>query len=98
LVVTENSKAAIVIIDAAQYQKEMEEREIYLAVAQGLSSKGEFTPQEVEARLDALFSEAEIDEDEYRRGILHAEDDIRAGCVYTSEEVDAHINAILKEE
>jgi prevent-host-death family protein len=61
IVVTQNGSAAVVLIDAAQYQKEMEERD-------------------------------------FLRGILEAEADIRAGRVYTQDEVDAHIDAILNEE
>ena len=98
VVVTQNGRAAVVVIDAAQYQKEMDERDIYLAVAQGLSSKGKFTPEEVGARLDAVFSEAEIDEDDFRRGMLEPEADIRAGHVYTTDQIDAHIEAVLNEE
>lgn len=57
IIVTQNGKAAVVILDAAQYQKEMEERETYRAVARGLSSKKSYTIEEVEAELDALLSE-----------------------------------------
>lgn len=59
IVVTQNGIAAVVILDAAQYQKEMEERDTYLAVARGLSSKETYTAEEVEAELDALLSEDE---------------------------------------
>jgi prevent-host-death family protein len=57
IVVTRKGKATVVIIDAAQYEKEMEEREIYRALVRGLSSKKTYTLEEVEAELDAILSE-----------------------------------------
>jgi PHD/YefM family antitoxin component YafN of YafNO toxin-antitoxin module len=56
--VTRNGKAAVVIIDAAQYQKEMEERDILRAVLEGRRAVREgrvYSLEEVEAELDALL-------------------------------------------
>jgi len=58
IVVTRNGKAAVVIIDAAQYQKEMEERDILRAVLEGRRAVREgrvYSLEEVEAELDALL-------------------------------------------
>ncbi len=57
IVVTRDGKAAVIIIDFAQYQKEMDEREIYYGLVRGLTSKKTYTLEEVEAELDALLSE-----------------------------------------
>jgi prevent-host-death family protein len=57
IIVTQNGSAAVVIIDAAQYQKETEERETYRALVQGLSSRKSYTLEEVEAELNALLGE-----------------------------------------
>lgn len=57
IIVTQNGSAAVVIVDAAQYNKEMEEREIYLAIAKGALSKETFTLEEVEAELDDILRE-----------------------------------------
>jgi prevent-host-death family protein len=60
IVVTRNGKAAVVIIDAAQYQKEMDEHDIFRAVLEGRRDVREgrvYTIEEVEAELDALLSE-----------------------------------------
>jgi prevent-host-death family protein len=57
IVVTRNGKAVVVIVDAAQYQKDMEEREIYYGLVRGLTSKKVHTLEEVEAELDALLDE-----------------------------------------
>lgn len=60
VIVTQNGSAAVVVLDAAQYQKEQEERDLL-------------------------------------RGILAGEDDVRAGRVHTMEEVEAYLDALLKE-
>jgi prevent-host-death family protein len=57
IVVTQNGSAAVIILDAAQYQKEQEASTYLQAVLDGLLSEGEVTPEEVEARLDAILSE-----------------------------------------
>ncbi len=57
IVVTDGECEAVIIIDAAQYQKESEERETYRALVRGLSSKKIYTLEEVEAELDATLHE-----------------------------------------
>ncbi|MHB8648143.1 MAG: type II toxin-antitoxin system prevent-host-death family antitoxin [Thermomicrobiales bacterium] len=57
IVVTRDGKAVVVIIDAVQYQQEMEERELYRGLVRGLTSKKTYTLEEVEAGLDALLHE-----------------------------------------
>ncbi|MGI8690614.1 MAG: type II toxin-antitoxin system Phd/YefM family antitoxin [Thermomicrobiales bacterium] len=60
IVVTRDGKAAVVIVDFAQYQKEMDERDIFRAVLEGRRDVREgrvYTLEEVEAELDALLSE-----------------------------------------
>ena len=57
IVVTKDGNAAVVIIDAAQYQEEMEERETYYALVRGLTSKKTYTLEEVETELDVLLHE-----------------------------------------
>jgi prevent-host-death family protein len=61
ILVTQTGSAAVVILDAAQYQKEMEERD-------------------------------------FLRGVLEGDADICAGPLFTTEEADAHIDAVLSKE
>jgi prevent-host-death family protein len=55
IVVMQSGEAAVVIVDAAQYEKEMQERDTYLAVGRGLSSMRTYTAEEIENELDALL-------------------------------------------
>ncbi len=57
IIVMREGKAAVVIIDAVQYEKGMEEREIYRGLVRGLASKTTYTLEEVEAGLDAILRE-----------------------------------------
>jgi prevent-host-death family protein len=60
IVVTQNGSAAVVIIDAAQYQKETQERALFRAILEGedAARAGKLVSmEEVEARLDALLAE-----------------------------------------
>lgn len=60
IVVTRNGNAAVVLIDAVQYQKEKEERDILRAVLEGRQDIRQgrvYTLEEVEAELDALLAE-----------------------------------------
>ena len=60
IIVTQNGSAAVVIIDAAQYQKEIQERDLFRAILEGRRDAREgrvYTLEEVEAELDALLSE-----------------------------------------
>jgi len=60
IVVTQNGSAAVVIIDAAQYQKEIQERDLLRAILQGENDirKGRtVSHEEVEAMLDELLAE-----------------------------------------
>ncbi len=57
IIVTRDGEAAVVIVDFAQYQKEMDEREVYYGLVRGLTSRKTYTLEEVEAELDALLSE-----------------------------------------
>jgi len=59
IVVTQNGSAAVVIIDAAQYQREIQERDLFRAILQGrrdIRERRVFTLEEVEAEIDALLS------------------------------------------
>jgi prevent-host-death family protein len=58
--VTRDGKATVVVVDAVQYQKEREERDILRAVLEGRQDVREgrvYTLEEVEAELDALLPE-----------------------------------------
>jgi len=57
IVVTQNGSAAVVIIDAAQYQHEQESVAYLHAILEGLLSEGGMSHEEVEAQLDALHAE-----------------------------------------
>ena len=57
IIVTQNGSAAVVIIDAAQYQHEQESVAYLRAILEGLLSSGGISHEEVEARLDALPTE-----------------------------------------
>lgn len=60
IVVTQNGSAAVVIIDAAQYQKEIQERDLLRAILEGENDirKGRtVSHEEVEAMLDELLAE-----------------------------------------
>lgn len=57
IVVTQNGSAAVVIIDAAQYQQEQESVAYLHAILEGLLAEGGISHKEVEARLDALLAE-----------------------------------------
>ena len=60
IVVTQNGSAAVVIIDAAQYQREQEECDYLRAILAGEDAvrAGKVVPmEEVEARLDAILAE-----------------------------------------
>lgn len=57
IVLTQNGSAAVVILDAAQYQKERDEATYLHALLDGLLSEGEVSPEEVNARLDTIISE-----------------------------------------
>ncbi len=57
IVVTQNGSAAVVIIDAAQYQQEQESVTYLRAILEGLLSEGGISHEEVEAQLDALLAE-----------------------------------------
>jgi prevent-host-death family protein len=97
VILTKDGNAAVVILDAAQYQKEMDERETYLAVARGLSSSNMYTIEEIASELDAILTDDESEKEAIRRDMLESEADIRAGRVYKTEEIDAHIEAVLNE-
>ncbi|MGI8855638.1 MAG: type II toxin-antitoxin system Phd/YefM family antitoxin [Thermomicrobiales bacterium] len=57
IVVMRNGNAAVVIVDAAQYQQERESVAYLHAILQGLLSEGGIRHEEVEARLDSLLAE-----------------------------------------
>jgi prevent-host-death family protein len=60
IIVMRDGKAAVVILDAAQYQRELEERDILRAVLEGrrdVRTGRVYTLEEVEAELDTLLSE-----------------------------------------
>jgi len=60
IVVTQNGSAAVVIIDAAQYQKEIQERDLFRALLEGedaIRAGKVVSMEEVEARLDAILVE-----------------------------------------
>lgn len=60
IVVTQNGSAAVVIIDAAQYQQELQERDLLRAILEGEDDirKGRtVSHEEVEAMLDELLAE-----------------------------------------
>ncbi|MGI8690612.1 MAG: type II toxin-antitoxin system Phd/YefM family antitoxin [Thermomicrobiales bacterium] len=57
IVVTQNGSAAVVIIDAAQYQQEQESVAYLRAILEGLLSEGGTSHEEVEAQLDVLLAE-----------------------------------------
>ncbi len=57
LFATQNGRAAVVILDAAQYHKTMGEYDLYRALSHGLASKTTHTIGEVESELDAIVSE-----------------------------------------
>jgi prevent-host-death family protein len=60
IIVTQNGSAAVVIIDAAQYQKEMDERTLLRAILEGedaIRAGKVVSMEEVEARLDAILAE-----------------------------------------
>jgi len=60
IVVTQNGSAAVVIIDAAQYQKEIQERDLFRALLEGedaIRAGKVVSMEEVEARLDAILAE-----------------------------------------
>lgn len=60
IIVTQNGSAAVVIIDAAQYQKEIQERDLFRAILAGedaIRAGKVMRMEEVEARLDAILAE-----------------------------------------
>ena len=60
VIVTQNGSAAVVVLDAAQYQKDMDEREVLHAILDGrraIREGGVYTLEEVDAQIDALLSE-----------------------------------------
>jgi prevent-host-death family protein len=60
IIVTQNGSAAVVIIDAAQYQHEVQQRELLRAILEGEDDvrKGRtVSHEEVEAMLDELLAE-----------------------------------------
>ncbi|MHB8648395.1 MAG: type II toxin-antitoxin system Phd/YefM family antitoxin [Thermomicrobiales bacterium] len=60
IIVTQNGSAAVVIIDAAQYQKERQERDLFRAILIGedaIRAGKVVRMEEVEARLDAILAE-----------------------------------------
>lgn len=60
VIVTQNGSAAVVVLDAAQYQKEMDERAYLQAIIDGLDdvmAGNVISHEEVEARLDAILAE-----------------------------------------
>lgn len=60
IVVTQNGSAAVVIIDAAQYQQEIQERDLLRAILEGedaIRAGKVVSVKDVEARLDAILAE-----------------------------------------
>lgn len=60
IVVTRDSTAAVIIIDAAQYQKERQERDLLRGILAGedaVRAGKVISMEEVEARLDAILAE-----------------------------------------
>jgi len=60
IVVTQNGSAAVIIIDAAQYQREIQERDLLRAILEGedaLRAGKVVGMEEVEAHLDAILAE-----------------------------------------
>ncbi len=60
IMVTQNGTAAVVIIDAVQYQKEMQERELFRAILEGedaVRAGKVISMEEMEAHLDAILAE-----------------------------------------
>ncbi len=60
ILVTENGSEAVVIIDTTQYQKEIQERNLFRAILEGedaIRAGKVVSMEEVEARLDAILAE-----------------------------------------
>jgi prevent-host-death family protein len=60
IIVTQNGSAAVVLIDAAQYQKVMEERDFLRGILEGeadIRAGRVHTQDEVNAHIDAILNE-----------------------------------------
>ncbi|MGI8855639.1 MAG: type II toxin-antitoxin system prevent-host-death family antitoxin [Thermomicrobiales bacterium] len=64
IVVTDNGREAVIIIDAAQYHKESEERELIRGILEGedaIRAGKVVSMEEVEAHLGAILAEANLE-------------------------------------